>query len=88
MKVHELAKKLETSSKELIEKAKAMGIEVTSANSALSEIDEKTLENAVKAKRKKDAETKIVRVASKKKDRYIFEDRYFQETYITLVPHF
>lgn len=68
MKVHELAKKLETSSKELIEKAKAMGIEVTSANSALSEIDEKTLENAVKAKRKKDAETKIVRVASKKKD--------------------
>jgi len=68
MKVHELAKKLETSSKELIEKAKAMGIEVTSANSALSEIDEKTLENAVKAKRKKDTETKIVRVASKKKD--------------------
>lgn len=68
MKVHELAKKLDMSSKELIEKAKSIGIEVTSANSALSEIDEKTLENAIKAKRKKDTETKIVRVASKKKD--------------------
>lgn len=67
MKVHELAKKLDMSSKELIEKAKSIGIEVTSANSALSEIDEKTLENAIKAKRKKDTETKIVRVASKER---------------------
>lgn len=63
MKVHELAKKLEMSSKEIMEKAAAMGIEVSSANSAFSEIDAKTLENSIIAKRNKETETKIVRVA-------------------------
>lgn len=68
MKVHELAKKLEMTSKELLEKATSMGIEVTSANSAFSDIDAKTLENTIIANRNKDAETKIVRVAPKRVD--------------------
>ncbi len=66
MKVHELAKKLEMTSKEILEKATAMGIEVSSANSAFSEIDAKTLENSIIAKRTKETETKIVRVAPMK----------------------
>jgi translation initiation factor IF-2 len=68
MKVHELAKKLEMTSKELLEKATSMGIEVTSANSAFSDIDAKTMENTIIANRNKDAETKIVRVAPKRVD--------------------
>jgi translation initiation factor IF-2 len=68
MKVHELAKKLEMTSKELLEKATSMGIEVTSANSAFSDIDAKTLENTIIANRNKETETKIVRVAPKKID--------------------
>ena len=68
MKVHELAKKLEMTSKELLEKATSMGIEVTSANSAFSDIDAKTLENTIIAKRNKETETKIVRVAPKRAD--------------------
>jgi translation initiation factor IF-2 len=68
MKVHELAKKLEMSSKELLDKATSMGIEVTSANSAFSDIDAKTLENTIIANRNKETETKIVRVAPKKVD--------------------
>jgi translation initiation factor IF-2 len=66
MKVHELAKKLELTSKELMEKATAMGIEVSSANSAFSDIDAITIENAILAKRNKETETKIVRVAPKR----------------------
>jgi translation initiation factor IF-2 len=68
MKVHELAKKLEMTSKELLEKATSMGIEVTSANSAFSDIDAKTVENTIIANRNKETETKIVRVAPKKVD--------------------
>ena len=68
MKVHELAKKLEMTSKELLEKATSMGIEVTSANSAFSDIDAKTLENTIIANRNKETETKIVRVAPKRVD--------------------
>jgi translation initiation factor IF-2 len=68
MKVHELAKKLEMTSKELLEKATSMGIEVTSANSAFSDIDAKTVENTIIANRNKEAETKIVRVEPKRVD--------------------
>jgi translation initiation factor IF-2 len=68
MKVHELAKKLEMTSKELLEKATSMGIEVTSANSAFSDIDAKTVENTIIANRNKETETKIVRVAPKRVD--------------------
>jgi len=68
MKVHELAKKLEMTSKELMEKASSMGIEAASPSSSLSEINAKTLENTIISKRKKGTETKIVRVAAKKMD--------------------
>ena len=68
MKVSDLAKELEMPSKELVERATAMGIQVKGAGSSLSDIDEKTLRNIILAKRKKEAETRIVRVASHKNE--------------------
>lgn len=68
MKVSDLAKELEMPSKELIEKATSMGIEVKGATSSLSDIDEKTLRNIILAKRKKEFETRIVRVSSHKSE--------------------
>jgi len=68
MKVKELAEELGMTSKELIEKADSMGIEAKAANSNLEEIDVKSIKNSVKAKKKKGAETKIVRVRSKKSE--------------------
>ncbi|MGI6257590.1 MAG: translation initiation factor IF-2 [Anaerovoracaceae bacterium] len=68
MKVSDLAKELEMPSKELVERATAMGIQVKGAGSPLSDIDEKTLRNIILAKRKKEAETRIVRVASHKNE--------------------
>ncbi len=68
MKVSDLAKELEMPSKELIEKATSMGIEVKGATSSLSDIDEKTLRNIILAKRKKESETRIVRVSSHKSE--------------------
>ena len=68
MKVSELAKELGMTSKSLIEKAASMNIEVKAANSTLTDIDATTLRNIINAKKNKDAETKIVRVASKKAD--------------------
>ncbi|MEG0392393.1 MAG: translation initiation factor IF-2 N-terminal domain-containing protein, partial [Anaerovoracaceae bacterium] len=68
IKISELAKELEIAGKELVEKAISMGIEVKSEDSDLKEIDAKTLKNTIMAKRKKEAETKIVKVAAKKSE--------------------
>lgn len=68
MKVSDLARELEMTSKELVEKATSMGIRVKGAGSPLSDIDEKTLRNIILAKRKKESETRIVRVASHKNE--------------------
>ncbi len=68
MKVSELAKELGVTSKEVVEKANAMGIVVKAAQSNLTDIDATTLRNIFISKSKKDAETKIVKVKSKKSD--------------------
>ena len=68
MKVSELAKELGMTSKSLVEKAQSMNIDVKAANSNLTDIDATTLRNIINAKKNKDSETKIVRVASKKSD--------------------
>ena len=68
MKVSDLAKELGITSKEVVEKAVAMGIEVKAAQSNLTDIDATALKNSILAKKKKDAETKIVKVKSKKTD--------------------
>lgn len=68
MKVSELAAELKMSSKEIIEKAESMGIEAKIATSNLSEMDATAIKNAILAKRKKDSETKIVKVSSKKSE--------------------
>ena len=68
MKVSELAKELGVASKDIVEKAKSMGIEVKAAQSNLTDIDATTLKNIFLANKKKEAETKIVKVKSKKSD--------------------
>lgn len=68
MKVSDLAKELGTTSKEIVEKAKQMGIEVKAAQSNLTDIDATAIKNNILTKKKKDAETKIVKVKSKKSD--------------------
>ncbi len=68
MKVSELAKELGMKSRDLLEKAASMNIEAKAANSNLSDIDATALRNMINAKKNKEAETKIVRVASKKSD--------------------
>ena len=68
MKVSDLAKELGITSKEVVEKANAMGIAVKAAQSNLTDIDATALRNSIQAKNKKDAETKIVKVKSKKSE--------------------
>ena len=68
MKVSELAKELNMTSKDLIEKANSMNIEVKAANSNLTDIDATTLRNIINTKKNKDTETKVVRVQSKRTD--------------------
>ncbi|WP_027398311.1 translation initiation factor IF-2 [Anaerovorax odorimutans] len=65
MKVHELAKELNISSKELIQKINNMGIVVKSHMSVLSDIDATAVRNTI-TRGKSSSETKIVKVASKK----------------------
>ena len=68
MKVSDLAKELGITSKEIVEKAKQMGIEAKAAQSNLTDIDATAIKNNILAKKKKDAETKIVKVKSKKNE--------------------
>ncbi len=68
MKVSDLAKELGMTSKEIVEKAVAMGIEVKAAQSNMTDNDAAALKNNILAKKKKDTETKIVKAKTKKAD--------------------
>ena len=65
MKVHELAKELGISSKEMIEKAAGAGIQVKSHMSTLDDAQVNTLRNL---SQKSNTETKIVKVTPKKEE--------------------
>ena len=65
IKVHELAKELNLSSKEVLEKLGTMGIEAKGHMSALSDIDAIAVRN-IMMRGKSEVETKIVKVAPKK----------------------
>lgn len=66
VKVSELAKKLGITSKEVVAKAVSMDIVAKAANSSLSDIDAKAIENAINNKNDGDTETKVVRAEAKK----------------------
>ncbi|MEG0829817.1 MAG: translation initiation factor IF-2 [Anaerovoracaceae bacterium] len=68
MKIHELAKELEMSSKDVLQKVQSMGIEAKTHMSALTDIDAKAVRNTL-LKGKKGSETKIVKVAPKKAEK-------------------
>lgn len=68
MKISDLAEELNVTAKELVEKAKSIGIEAKTVKSLISDIDVKTLKNTVLAKRAKGSETKIVKAPKKKND--------------------
>jgi translation initiation factor IF-2 len=65
VKVHELAKELNMTSKELLDRLKSMGIEAKSHMSVLTEIDAIAVKNNI-LRSKSGSETKIVKVKPKK----------------------
>lgn len=65
IKVHELAKELNMTSKDMLDKITAMGIDAKSHMSVLSDMDVIAIKNTV-LRGKSGAETKIVKVAPKK----------------------
>jgi len=65
IKVHELAKELNMTSKDMLDKINSMGINATSHMSVLSDIDVIAIRNTI-LRGKSGAETKIVRVAPRK----------------------
>jgi len=67
IKVHELAKELKMSSKEIMEKLGSMGVEAKGPNSALSDIDAIAVKNIV-VRGQAGTETKIVKVAPKRSE--------------------
>ena len=67
MKIKELASELSLTGKEVLEKAKTMGIEVSGINDELSDIDTTAVRNTI-MKSGTHAETKVVRVRTKKSD--------------------
>lgn len=67
IKVHELARELETSSKELLEKSTSLGIKVSNHMSVLSDADATRLRNVSK-KNITASETKIVKAKPRTKD--------------------
>ncbi len=64
IKVYELAKELDMSSKDLMEKIQSMGIEAKSHMSVVKDMDATAVKNTI-LRGKSDTETKIVKVASK-----------------------
>jgi translation initiation factor IF-2 len=69
MKIHELAKELNITSKELLEKAGSLGIEAKAAQSNVSDADAEKLRGSFGAgKAEGGTETKIVKVTPKKND--------------------
>ena len=67
MKIKELASEISLTGKEVLEKAKSMGIEVSDINDELSDIDTTAVRNTI-MKSGTHAETKVVRVRTKKND--------------------
>ena len=67
MKIKELASELSLTGKEVLEKAKTMGIEVSGINDELSDIDTTAVRNTI-MKSGTHAETKVERVRTKKSD--------------------
>ena len=68
IKVHELARELETSSKELQKKCVELGVSIANHMSVLSDVDANRLRNFSK-KAKSASETKIVKAAPRKVDK-------------------
>ena len=68
MKVHELAKELELSSKELMEKLKDMGIEAKSHLSTLEDDEVKKIKKEIKDSSSKDSSSKKAKKETTKKE--------------------
>ncbi len=64
-RVYELARELDMESKELVERINAMGIEVKSHSSVVSDIDAQAISNMILHSRAKTTETKIVKAPPK-----------------------
>ncbi len=73
IKVHELARELETSSKELQKKCEELGVSISNHMSVLSDTDANKLRNIMK-KSKSASETKIVKATPRKADSEGVED--------------
>ena len=67
MKIKELASELSLTGKEVLEKAKSMGIAVSDVNDDMSEIDTTAVRNTI-TKSGAHTETKVVRVRTKKSE--------------------
>ncbi|MDO5491408.1 MAG: translation initiation factor IF-2 [Bacillota bacterium] len=67
MKVKELAVELQLTGKEVLEKAKAMGISVSKLSDEFSDMDAKAVRNTI-ARSRSQAETKVVRAKARKAD--------------------
>lgn len=67
MKIKELAAELNLTGKEVLEKAKSMGIEVSKTSDEMSDIDATAVKNTI-MKSGTHTETKVVRVKAKKSD--------------------
>lgn len=83
MKIHELAKELNMDSKEVLDKARAMGIEVKDKNSTLEDIDATAVKNTIK-RSKSGAETKIVKAKPKKTEKAAVKKSEIQEPKVTV----
>ena len=67
MKIKELAAELKLTGKEVLEKAKAMGVEVRRQTDELSDSDAAAIRNTI-SKGKNEPETKVVRAKARKSD--------------------
>lgn len=83
MKIHELAKQLDMDSKDVLEKAQSMGIEVKDKDSTLEDLDATAVKNTI-LRSKRGAETKIVKAAPKKKEKTSGKKAKMEEPKVTV----
>lgn len=83
MKINELAKELDMDSKDVLEKAQSMGIEVKDKASTLSDLDATAVKNTI-LRSKKGAETKIVKAAPKKAEKTAVNKSKVEEPKVTV----
>lgn len=83
MKIHELAKQLDMDSKDVLEKAQSMGIEVKDKDSTLENLDATAVKNTI-LRSKRGAETKIVKAAPKKKEKTAGKKAKMEEPKVTV----